>query len=186
MNILDMVLLALIGINIFFGFKKGLISSLFGAVGWLITLVAAVKLTPTVAPMFAGLLQAYALQMLAAFVLLVVVLLSLLWLVEKMLREVVRESSLGVLERGGGALLGALKGLFIALLLLNAVRPVLGTMPIWHNAVLANALSEFAPGALNLTKFVLGTTFEAIKDTDLNNPANKAKDSANQAPTTSL
>ncbi|MFG6457164.1 CvpA family protein [Roseateles sp. BYS96W] len=149
----DLALAVLLLLSIGIGLWRGLVYEVMSLVGWLVAYFAASPLAPvviellpasTAAKLSSLMLHVLALVLAFCFVLIV-------WsLASRLVKALIHATPLSVLDRLGGAGFGALRGVFIALLLVL----VIGASPLaesstWQASraapVLAHVLRDAAP-----------------------------------------
>ena len=138
MGWVDLSLLIVLGLSVAVGLWRGLVYEVLALAGWLV----AYLLSPWLAPVVRGLLPeermgptlSHAAGLVLAFVAILVV-----WsLVAKLVRALIQASPLSWLDRLGGGGFGAVRGLFIGLLvaLLVGMTPLAQSEP-WQGSALA-------------------------------------------------
>lgn len=124
-NWLDLVILLVLGVNIFNGARRGMIRSFFGLIALILALFVCFKGTPFIVEM----LRQFQLTGMPAFVTaLIIVFLLLYWMVNevgKHFKDLISESSFQQFDTLGGVLLGFAKGILYTLFFLV---PVLGNI----------------------------------------------------------
>jgi membrane protein required for colicin V production len=138
----DYTFLGLLLLSVLVGFARGLISEVFSLLGWIVSIVLAWKGAGLLAPSFTGFVPktqwlAWPLAFLAVFVVMLVILALSRWILSRLLDA----SGLSPVDRILGACFGAVRALFIALLLVAAGgMSKLPKEPWWRDAVLAPPL----------------------------------------------
>ncbi|MGM9515741.1 CvpA family protein [Roseateles sp. DB2] len=138
MSWVDLSLLTVLGLSVAVGLWRGLVYEVLALAGWLV----AYLLSPWLAPMLQGMLPegrlGPALSHAAGLVLAFVAILVVWSLVAKLVRALIQASPLSWLDRLGGGGFGALRGLFIGLLvaLLVGMTPLAQSEP-WQDSALA-------------------------------------------------
>lgn len=138
MGWVDLSFLAVLGLSIAVGLWRGLVYEVLALGGWLV----AYLLSPWLAPVVQGWLPearlgpplSHAAGLVLAFIVVLVV-----WsLVARLIRALIQASPLSWLDRLGGGGFGALRGLFIGLLvaLLVGMTPLVSSEP-WQASALA-------------------------------------------------
>lgn len=151
MNGLDLLIVLLLAVGAWRGFRQGLVAALIGLVGWLAALYVASHYAKTLAPLLT-LFSDSTTQTVAAFVVLVSVVLLMLWAVGLILRTTLQALALGLAERLAGALFGVAKTVFIVLILISVLSPLLQSSLLWRQSVLRPWLLPFAPLALQMSR----------------------------------
>jgi membrane protein required for colicin V production len=117
MNAIDLVLLLPIGLAFIYGYRKGLILSIFSIIALVVAVVACMKVTSLVMGWIQSVVDlgqwlpffAYLLTFMGAF-------LIVIWF-GKLVERLVKASSLGIANKLSGAALGVLKACFLISLL---------------------------------------------------------------------
>ncbi|HLO95848.1 MAG TPA: CvpA family protein [Burkholderiaceae bacterium] len=160
MGWVDLSLLIVLGLSVAVGLWRGLVYEVLALAGWLV----AYLLSPWLAPVLQGLLpedrMGPALSHAAGLVLSFIAILVVWSLVAKLVRALIQASPLSWLDRLGGGGFGAVRGLFIGLLvaLLIGMTPLAQSEP-WQASALApwlqsglRVLHPLLPEAVN--KFI--------------------------------
>jgi membrane protein required for colicin V production len=149
----DLALLVLLLISIGLGVWRGLVFEMMSLAGWVVAYFAAPPLAPLVAELLPASMThglspavAHIVELAIAFFVVLIV-----WsLASRLVKMLIQASPLSPLDRLGGASFGALRGVFIALLLVL----VIGASPLAQSAtwkasraapVLVGVLHEVAP-----------------------------------------
>ncbi len=126
MTIFDLIALAIVGWSAFSGFNKGAAAELLGLFAMALSAMATIAFLPAVAPMVRHVLHAGWMSAVAAALLIFVVVFLFLRLVAATLTQSLNRSILGGVNRFGGLVFGALRGLVLLglfALLFNRVTP---------------------------------------------------------------
>lgn len=162
MSGLDIVIAIVVLIGLWRGFQVGLIKTAVGLVGWLIALIAATRLAGSIAPQLSGLVENPVLQTALAFLLVVVIILAIMHLLAFVFATALKGLRLGVVDKIGGAALGAAKNVLMVLVALSISAPLLMQMALWETSVLAPELLPFAPMGKALAADMLGVAWDQI------------------------
>ncbi len=162
MSGLDIVIAIVVLIGLWRGFQVGLIKTAVGLAGWFIALIAATRLAGVVSPQLSGLIQNPVLQMAMAFLLVVIIILTIMHLVAFVFSGVLKTLRLGVLDKMAGGVLGAAKNVLVVLVVLSVSAPLLVQMPQWETSVLAPELLPYAPMAKMMVSDALGVAWEQV------------------------
>ncbi|MDL5034015.1 CvpA family protein [Pelomonas sp. APW6] len=152
MGWVDLSFLVVLGLSVAVGLWRGLVYEVLALGGWLVAYV----LSPWLAPVVQGWLPeermgpqlSHAAGLVLAFIVILVV-----WsLVARLVRALIQASPLSWLDRLGGGGFGALRGLFIGLLvaLLVGMTPLVTSEP-WR----ASALAPWLQGGLRVLQPLL-------------------------------
>lgn len=152
MVILDLILLLFIAGFAFMGLRSGLIRESATLLGMVVGLLVAGRYYEKVSPMFLSLAKTTGMSNLVAFA----VLLGLTWVavlvLGALLRDILSSIHLGWLDHLGGMVLGLVKGLFIAevIVLIVAAVPGQGMQSVVKGSFLGSRLASFGPQLLGL------------------------------------
>ena len=129
MNWLDFLVVAIVVINMFYGWQKGLFSQAFDLAGWLFGIIIALKYSDFVVGYLDNVVKIDLLTNLPKPVMLVVIFIVvriLFLFVGRFLQVVVHASGLGVFNTAGGAAFGFVKGsmqILALFILMSFIRP---------------------------------------------------------------
>ncbi|MFH1428595.1 MAG: CvpA family protein [Candidatus Margulisiibacteriota bacterium] len=143
MNWLDIIILAIIALNVFLGFRRGLIKSVFGLLAMVIATMAAVRKVTWLAT----LIKAYIdfpdiLLTTTAYIIIWIVTYFLVYTAGKLLSKAMHLTPIGFLDTFGGIVLGAVKGIIIVLII---------TVPLLTIPFISDHFEESARGSQFLT-----------------------------------
>ncbi len=144
-NFLDLIIIGIVLFGMFKGFKIGLIQSVIGLVGWFLALVLGSRLAPIFAPIFAQFFQAEVLQLASGFLAVVLCVLVVLHLVATMLRTILEQLKITLLDKIGGAIFTGFRNILVILVTLNLMYPISAKIPVWQSSALVPALLQYAP-----------------------------------------
>lgn len=162
MSGLDIVIAVVVLIGLWRGFQVGLIQTAVGLAGWFIAFIAATRLAAVVSPQLSGIVQNPVLQLAMAFLLVVIVVLTIMHLVAFVFSGVLKTLRLGIFDKMAGGVLGAAKNVLMVLVVLSVSAPLLVQMPQWQTSVLAPELLPYAPLGRELVSDVLGMAWDQI------------------------
>lgn len=162
MSGLDIVIAVVVLIGLWRGFQVGLIQTAVGLAGWFIAFIAATRLAAVVSPQLSGIVQNPVLQLAMAFLLVVIVVLTIMHLVAFVFSGVLKTLRLGIFDKMAGGVLGAAKNVLMVLVVLSVSAPLLVQMPQWQTSVLAPELLPYAPLGRELVSDVLGMAWNQI------------------------
>lgn len=145
---LDWLFIALLTLTALSGLMRGLVREVLGLAAWLVAILAARLLAPSVAEHLAGLVESPDGRLVMAFVLVVAVVIIGSAIVMRLLRALLGWAGLGVVDRLGGAAVGLLKGgaILVVITLLIGLTP-LEQLQAWRQSALRPqlvSLSEWA------------------------------------------
>jgi len=148
MTAFDFVVIGIVGLSTVFAFTRGFIRVVVSLVAWVVALVAAFQYAGTLTAWLPVLAHSPRARYIAAFVLLVAVVLLVGALLGWLLSRLVRAVGLGFVDRALGAALGLARGLLIVVIgVLIAGLTTLPEQDWWRRAMLAPA---FVDAALSL------------------------------------
>jgi membrane protein required for colicin V production len=113
MTIFDYVALAVVAASIFLGAWRGIVSEALALAAWVAAFFAGRAFAADLAPLFSGWIREPALQYIAGFAVVVVVVLVLVALLRFALSRLLRAIGLGPLDRFLGAVFGIARGVLV-------------------------------------------------------------------------
>jgi membrane protein required for colicin V production len=145
MTAFDFVVIGIIGLSTVFAFARGFVRVVISLVAWVIALVAAFQYADLVAAWMPALGGESRVRYIAAFVLIVAVVVLLGALLGWLLARLVRAVGLGFVDRALGGVLGLVRGLLIVVIgVLIAGLTTLPQQEWWRRAMFAPALVDAA------------------------------------------
>ncbi len=162
MSGLDLMIAFVVLIGLWRGFQVGLIKTAVGLVGWFIALIAATRLASSIAPQLSGIVENPVLQMALAFLLVVLVILTVMHTLAFVFSSALKTLNLGVVDKLAGGVLGAAKNILVVLVILSISAPLLVQLPQWESSVIAPELMTFAPMGKELASDMLGVAWSQI------------------------
>lgn len=164
MNIIDMVILVILGFFCLKGFFRGFIMEVLTLAGLLIAYVIGLREMSTVAALIDRMIHLPPLigTALSFFLIFILVALFFRWMAGA-LRKFTRWTLIGWVDRGGGILFGLFKGAFVAsllALLISLIPFPEGVKNEEENALLFRPVRSVAPAVFNFVKH----TFPKTKD----------------------
>lgn len=162
MSGLDLMIAFVVLIGLWRGFQVGLIKTAVGLVGWFIALIAATRLASSIAPQLSGIVENPVLQMALAFLLVVLVILTVMHTLAFVFSSALKTLNLGVVDKLAGGVLGAAKNILVVLVILSISAPLLVQLPQWESSVIAPELMPFAPMGKELASDMLGVAWSQI------------------------
>lgn len=137
MNMVDIAILLVLLFSVLLAFWKGFVQQALSLVGWIVALLAARLLGPQVAPVFDSLLSDPGLQLAAAYVAIVIVVLLASKVVSSAFGTLVQKIGLGSLDRVLGVVFGVLRGLIIVVLVVAVASLTdLRNHQLWQQSLL--------------------------------------------------
>ncbi|CEN56023.1 CvpA family protein [Candidatus Methylopumilus turicensis] len=113
MTIFDYVVLAIVGLSIFFSVMRGFVREALALIGWVAAFFVAKTYTLELAPLLPKAIPTETLQYLAGFIILFLATLLVSSLLAIALSQVFEKVGLSWLDRGLGAVFGTLRGVMI-------------------------------------------------------------------------
>ena len=113
MTIFDYVVLAIVGLSIFFSVMRGFVREALALIGWVAAFFVAKTYTLELAPLLPKAIPTETLQYLAGFIILFLATLLVSSLLAIALSQVFEKVGLSWLDRGLGAIFGTLRGVMI-------------------------------------------------------------------------
>ena len=145
MTILDIIVLAVIGISILLGVVKGLVREVLSLAAWVMAFLAANLAAPEVARLLPEGMASDEIRLLAGFAVVFVLVLIGLSVLSMMASKLVKIAGLGMADRLLGGVFGLLRGaLVVTILVLLAGLTSLPRQPVWRNATLVPMLEASA------------------------------------------
>ena len=137
----DLIVIGIVGLSTVLAVWRGFVRVVVSLLTWVVALVAAVRFSDVVDPMLPAFAGGAVAHYVAAFVLILVVVLLVGSLAGWVLAKLVRAAGLGLLDRLLGAVLGMARGLLIVVLgVLLAGFTSLPRQDWWQNALSAPPL----------------------------------------------
>jgi len=145
MTVIDIVVLAIVGISILFGMLRGLMREVLALVAWAASFLLANLLAPDAATLLPQAMASEEFRLLVSFVVIFLVALVGLSVLAILASKVVRIVGLGPADRVVGGVFGLARGaLVVMILVLLAGLTALPRQPMWRNAVLSGTLEVVA------------------------------------------
>ncbi len=137
----DYVVLAIVGLSVLLSIMRGFVREILALASWFIAFIVARLYATDLIPLLPEAIPNDALKMLAAFLIVFLTTLLLCSLLAIALSQLFKKAGLGFVDRGLGAVFGALRGLLVVcLLVLLAGFTALPKEPLWRNAMFAAPL----------------------------------------------
>lgn len=118
MNWLDIAILVVIALSALFGVTRGLVREALSLGGWVLATWVALEFSPRLSDAMASAISIVSLRFFLAFVMLFIVTLVLAALLNHLISQTVRKSSLSGIDRALGGLFGVLRGVIIVTVLI--------------------------------------------------------------------
>ena len=145
MTIVDIIVLAILGISVAFGAWRGLVREVLALVAWVAAFLIANLLAPDAAKLLPRAMANEELRLLVSFVVVFIAALVGLSVLAILASKLVRIIGLGPSDRVVGGLFGLVRGLLVVMILvLLAGLTTVPRQPMWRNAILSAPLEAFA------------------------------------------
>ena len=145
MTVIDIVVLAIVGISILFGVLRGLVREVLALVAWVAAFLLANLLAPDAAKLLPQAMASEEIRLLVSFVVVFIVALVGLSVLAILASKVVKVVGLGPADRVVGGVFGLARGVLVVMILvLLAGLTSLPRQPMWRNAALNGPLETFA------------------------------------------
>jgi membrane protein required for colicin V production len=136
LTLFDYVALGILGLSVVIGLLRGAVREVLALASWVVAFIVARAFVADAAPLLPHAVSSPAMRTALAFIALFIVTLILVSLASVLLSTLLKKIGLGPLDRLLGALLGLLRGIAIALVLvLLAGLTALPQQPLWRKAV---------------------------------------------------
>ena len=145
MTVIDIVVLAIVGISVVLGVFRGLVREVLALVAWVAAFLLANLLAPDAAHLLPRAMASEEIRLLVSFVVLFIVVLVALSVLAVLASKVVKVVGLGPADRAVGGVFGLARGLLVVLIL--ALLAGLTTLPrqaAWREAALRGPLEASA------------------------------------------
>ena len=145
MTVIDIVVLAIVGISIVLGVFRGLVREVLSLVAWVAAFLVANLLAPEAAKLLPPAMASEEIRLLVSFVVVFIVALIGLSVLAILASKLVKAVGLGPADRAVGGVFGLVRGMLVVMILvLLAGLTALPRQPAWRNAVLSGPLEAFA------------------------------------------
>jgi len=145
MTVVDIIVLAIVGISILFGVLRGLVREVLALVAWVAAFLVANLLAPDIAKLLPQAMASEEIRLLVTFVVVFIVVLVGLSVLAILASKVVKIVGLGPADRVVGGVFGLARGMLVVMILvLLAGLTSLPRQPMWRNAALSGPLEAFA------------------------------------------
>ena len=144
MTLLDLAVIAIVGLSVLLSVIRGLVREVLALAAWVVAFLAANMLAATVAPWMPAALPSEELRLLAGFLCVFVGVLIAMSVLAILVSKLVKSAGLGLEDRLLGAAFGLARGLLVVMILvLLAGLTSLPRQAVWRNAVLSDPLVAF-------------------------------------------
>lgn len=162
--IIDLIIIALLGLGLYRGFKAGAVKTILSFVSWLAGLILATALASPFAPFFASMAENPLAQKALAFLTIVIVVVGVGHVVAWIAQKTLKALYLGLLDKLIGGGIGMAKELLKVLILLSIFSPILAKTQTFQEATLVRMILPFAPVAKTIAQDV----WQDVKEESLN------------------
>lgn len=141
----DIVILAVIAYSTWCGLRRGLVREAFALAGWVLGILMAIRSHENIAPALAPLIDTPSLRLAAAFLLVCLGVVFLVWCLGHVLRSLLKALAMGPADRLMGAGFGAARGALIVVVIVGVLHPWVKDDPWWREAALPSAVYPYFP-----------------------------------------
>ena len=145
MTVIDIIVLAIVGISVLIGVLRGLVREVLALVAWVAAFLVANLLAPDAAKLLPQAMASEEIRLLVSFVVVFIVMLVGLSVLAILASKVVKVVGLGPADRVVGGVFGLARGVLVVMILvLLAGLTSLPRQPAWRNGILSGPLETFA------------------------------------------
>jgi len=145
MTVIDIIVLAIVGVSVAYGVWRGLVREVLALVAWVGAFLLANLLAPDAARLLPQGMATEEIRLLVSFVVVFIVALVGLSVLAMLASKVVKIVGLGPADRVVGGLFGLARGIFVVIILvLLAGLTTLPRQATWREAALRGPLEAFA------------------------------------------
>ena len=156
MSLVDLLILAVLGVSVVSAFIKGFFVEVFSLAGAILGLFLAAANYGAFAPFIQRVVENHQVAELIAFVVIALLVMLLAGLLGRLLRGLLRGVGLGIVDRLLGAAFGLVKGCVVVTLVLMAIVAFLPRQAWLDSSRLAPAFLTAAHGGSHVVPFDLG------------------------------
>lgn len=164
MTIIDACIAFMVLTGLWRGFHAGAVKTAMSLVAWFVALVCASILAKPFAPLFAGVVDNWVLQVSLSFLVITLIVVVLCHVATWIMQKTLKTLKLGFLDKILGGVLGAGRGVLKVLIILSVASPLLIKSTHWQQSMLAQNLLPFAPVAQAMLVEVLGEAWEQVEN----------------------
>lgn len=175
---LDIVIAIIVLFSLYRGFKAGLVASLVGLVGWFATLYVGTHYAREMGFFFAGVVKDPVLQTALAFLVIVLLMLTIVWGASLIVKSMIDALALTPIEKLAGGIFGAIRGVLIVLVVMSFIGSWASKTETWQKSILAKALSPYAPLAMAVGRDLASTAWDELNPNHLVQKHPKAESTA--------
>jgi len=145
MTVIDIIVLAIVGVSVAYGVWRGLVREVLALVAWVGAFLLANLLAPDAARLLPQGMATEEIRLLVSFVVVFIVALVGLSVLAMLASKVVKIVGLGPADRAVGGFFGLARGIFVVMILvLLAGLTTLPSQATWREAALRGPLEAFA------------------------------------------
>lgn len=145
MTIIDIIVIAIVGISVVLGVFRGLVREVLALVAWVAAFLVANLLAPDAAKLLPQAMAGEEIRLLVSFVVVFIVVLVGLSVLAILASKLVKVVGLGPADRVVGGCFGLARGLLVVMILvLLAGLTSLPRQPVWRDGVLSGPLEASA------------------------------------------
>lgn len=141
----DIVILVVMAFSTWRGLCRGLVREAVALAGWVLGILMAIRSHETVAPALAPLIATPSLRLAAAFLLVCLGVVFVVWCLGQILRTLLKALAMGPADRLLGAGFGAARGALIVVVVVGVLQPWVKDDPWWREAALPAAIFPYFP-----------------------------------------
>lgn len=182
MNAIDIVILVIVLMGGLNGLRQGFVKALANLVGWVLALILAAKYAVVVAPLMSILSHDPVVQKIAAFAVIILIVVMLSWVLSAFLDGILKTLKLGPLNRFAGGIFGGLKGVLVVLVTMQGLGPWVESSPYWKQSKLVQNLLPYAPLATEISKNAANQALEEMQPESSNTERDRTSTDAPAKP----
>jgi len=164
---LDIIIAIIVLFSLYRGFKAGLVASLVGLVGWFATLYVGTHYAREMGYVFAGVVKDPVLQTALAFLVIVLLMLTIVWGASLVLKSLINALALTPVEKLAGGIFGAVRGVLIVLVVMSFLGSWASKTEWWQKSILAKALLPYAPLAMVVGRDLASNAWDELNPNHL-------------------
>jgi len=164
---LDILIAVIVLFSLYRGFKAGLVASLVGLVGWFATLYVGTHYAREMGFYFAGVVKDPVLQTALAFLVIVLLMLTIVWGASLIVKSLIDALALTPIEKLAGGIFGAVRGILIVLVVMSFIGSWASKASWWQNSILAKSLLPYAPLAMVVSRDLASTAWNELNPNHL-------------------
>ncbi len=147
MSWVDIAILIIIGLSLFFGLWRGLVREVLSIIAWIAAIYVAMGYSNNLAPLFAGLIDSESIRYVVSFALLFIATLLLGGLINHLIAKLITVTGMRMADRVLGSFFGIARGVLIVMIIIFFAEPFFADAPWWQR-------SYFVPYGVELVAWV--------------------------------